>query len=197
MNDLDGFEFQALDDSFGIYLGKLPERSPFLPEHFETIWQLHPSDYHSIMMHGRTVKTPRWQQAYGVDYQFTGATNHALPITEDFVPFQKWCFESIASNLNGLLVNWYDGKKAHYIGPHRDAPKGLIENSYIVTISLGEERIFRMRPWKGKGSKDFVLDHGKVVVIPWKTNLNWTHEVPKFVKYKGRRISITLRAFDI
>jgi hypothetical protein len=26
--------------------------------------------------------------------------------------------------------------------------------------------------------------------------LRWTHEVPHFRKYKGRRISVTLRAFE-
>lgn len=25
-------------------------------------------------MHGRKVKTPRWQQAYGADYRYTGNT---------------------------------------------------------------------------------------------------------------------------
>jgi hypothetical protein len=29
---------------------------------------VHPLAYHEIMMRGRAVKTPGWQQAFGMDY---------------------------------------------------------------------------------------------------------------------------------
>ena len=67
--------------------------------------------------------------------------------------------------------------------------------SPIVTISFGEERTFRLRPWKGKGFTDFAATHGSVLVMPYETNLAWTHEVPARKKLEGKRISVTLRAF--
>ena len=72
--------------------------------------------------------------------------------------------------LNGILINWYDGSKGHYIGPHRDSPEGLIEAAPIVTISFGEERIFRFRPHGGNGKIDLQLGQGTVIVIPYNTN---------------------------
>ena len=94
-----------------------------------------------------------------------------------------------------MLINWYDGSKGHYIGPHRDSPEGLLEDAPIVTISFGEERIFRLRPYGGKGKIDIPVVDGTVLVIPYGTNRTWTHEVPKSAKGDGKRMSVTLRAF--
>ena len=84
---------------------------------------------------------------------------------------------------------------SHYIGAHRDSREGLIEGTPIVTVSLGEQRTFRLRPWEGRGFRDFAAPHGSVFVMPWGTNLAWTHEVPHAAAHTGRRISVTLRAF--
>lgn len=162
---------------------------------FKEIWNLHPEDYHTLVLHGKEVKTPRWQQAYGKNYQYSGSRNNALPIPDLLQPYLTWCQQHIDPRLNGLLLNWYEGKLNHYIGAHRDSTKGLLPDSPIVTISLGEERIFRLRPYGEKGYHDVVLRQGDVLVIPGSTNSKWTHEVPKFKKYQGKRISVTLRAY--
>lgn len=71
------------------------------------------------------------------------------------------------------------------------------EGCPIVTISLGERRTFRLRPWKSTSEKyDFEAFDSAVFVLPYSTNLRWTHEVPASKKLQGRRISITLRGFE-
>ena len=164
-------------------------------EAFEALWAMHPKEFHEVTIHGRTVPTPRWQQAYGANYHYAGSRNDALPIAPQIAPLLAWCRREIDPRLNGLLLNWYDGARGHYIGAHRDDRRDLIEGSPIVTISFGEERIFRMRPWKGRGFTDLVATPGHALVIPWQTNLSWTHELPRRVAYQGRRISVTIRAF--
>jgi alkylated DNA repair dioxygenase AlkB len=156
---------------------------------------MHPEKYYEIMIHGRLVKTPRWQQAYGVDYHYTHATNVALPIPPPLVPFLAWANTVIDGRLNGILINWYDGRLKHYIGKHRDSTKHMVDGSPIVTISFGESRTFRLRPWKKKGYRDFPADDGKVFVMPYETNRKWTHEVLHATGSFGRRISVTARAF--
>lgn len=163
---------------------------------FERWWSLHPEAFSQIMIHGRMVEIPRWQQAYGKDYHFSGTVNEALDLTPEMQAVLEWCQQSIDARLNGLLFNWYDGAQDHYIGAHRDSRQGLIEGTPIVTISLGEERPFRMRPYRQKGFEDFLVGDGDVLVIPWKTNLTHTHEVPNAARYTDRRISITARAFE-
>ena len=43
---------------------------------------------------------------------------------------------------------------------------------------------------------DLEAAHGTVFVMPYETNLAWTHEVPCFARDEGRRVSVTLRACD-
>ena len=192
------FKATNLDENHQIWIGELPSHMLDVLPSFDTLWDLHPSEYHIVKILGKEIPTPRWQQAYGFDYEYTGSKQNALPIPTDLQPFQDWCQRKIHHQMNSLLLNWYEGEKKHYIGPHRDSPFGLLVGSPIVTISLGEERIFRFRPWgKGKkGFQDFVVKHGSVLVIPWATNKKWTHEVPHFMRYKKRRISVTLRVYE-
>lgn len=188
---------EDLGDGRHVLIGRLPAELCPGDEELEALWESHPEEYHELTMHGRVVKTPRWQQAYGADYRYTGQVNEARPLTPPLRALLEWFCEEIDARLNGLLLNWYDGSLGHYIGAHRDSTQGLIEGAPIVTLSLGEERVFRLRPWKGKGWRDFTVGHGALLVIPWETNAAWTHEVPKFKRHQGRRISITARAFEV
>lgn len=187
----------TLPDGCVFFSARLPAELTLGPVAFEALWDQHPSDYHLIKMHGRTVATPRWQQAYGNDYHYTGRVNAALPITPILSPFLAWSRAHIDERLNGLLLNWYDAELSHYIGRHRDSTKNLVQGSPIVTISLGAARVFRLRPWRRQGFIDFPATDGTVFVLPYATNLTWTHEVPHTASARGRRISITARAFAV
>lgn len=190
-----GFEQHPLDEKHRVFSYRIPDDLLLYDDQFEELWNLHPAEHHEIKIHGRTVKTPRWQQAYGADYYFSGQTYGAEETPEVVQPFLEWAQTAIFPQLNGILVNWYDGQFDHYIGKHRDSVANMIEGAPIATISLGEERKFRMRPWKQSGFQDFPAPNGSVFVIPYETNLTWTHEVPPSKKLNGRRISITMRAF--
>lgn len=186
----------ALDDIHAVLVGSLP--ASLIPDAvaFEVLWSSHPTDFHEIKMHGRKVKTPRWQQAYGADYRYTGSTNRALPLTPMMNQWLTWARQSFDPNLNGLLLNWYEGTREHYIGKHRDSEINRIEGSPIVTLSFGEQRSFRLRPWRSRGFLDIPATNGSIIVIPWETNRAFTHEVPSSKKTQGQRISVTIRAFQ-
>lgn len=193
-------EFKRFDLGKGhlFWAGQLSNALTVGPAQFETLWQLHPDHYHEIKMRGRVVKTPRWQQAYGEDYYYTGRVNKALPIPTSLIPFHTYVKQTIDDRLNGLLLNWYDGSLGHYIGRHRDSTRNMVNGAPIVTISFGEERIFRLRPWPANVSDqkiDLVAKNGSVFVMPYETNLGFTHEVPPSTKWTGKRISLTFRAF--
>ncbi|MEZ4437195.1 MAG: alpha-ketoglutarate-dependent dioxygenase AlkB [bacterium] len=190
------FQTHRLDDTHVVHLGALPPALRVDADAFERLWALHPADKHEIHLHGRRVETPRWQQAYGADYHYTGRTNHALPLTDEMAPLLDWCRQAIDPRLDGLLFNWYDAAAKHYIGKHRDSIKHMVEGAPIVTVSLGAPRTFRLRPYRQAGMVDLDARDGSVIVIPWATNRGWTHEVPHFARDTGRRISITARAFE-
>src|SRR5262245_2798022 len=129
----DGFECHFLGGGCAFYTGRLP--AVLIPdlEEFESIWRLHPDQYHQIRIHGRLVPTPRFQQAYGFNYRYTGRVNEALPMPLLIAPQLEWCRMVIASRLNGLLLNWYDGKRGHHIGKHRDSTVNMDHGAPIVT----------------------------------------------------------------
>lgn len=195
MNRPEGFRRIDLDEQHGLYRGRLPD--PLIPESaaFEVLWSLHPARYHKIRVHHRLVETPRWQQAYGRDYVFSGTESPALPIPGLLAPLHAWCRATVDARLNGLLLNWYDGALGHYISAHRDSRRNLVADVPIVTVSFGEERVLRLRPYGGKGYIDLETRDGDVFLMPYRTNLAWTHELPRFRRYRGRRISVTVRAF--
>lgn len=190
-----GFECVALDHTHDVHLGQLPEPLVLDRAALDALWDLHPLEFHEVEMYGKRVRTPRWQQAYGADYHYTGNVNRALPVPALLAPQLAWAQREFGEALNGLLLNWYDGALGHYIGKHRDSVVNMVDDAPIVAASFGEERVFRLRPHGGKGRRDFVLGHGSVIVIPRATNDTWTHEVPRFVRHRGRRISLTFRAF--
>lgn len=192
----DNFECHALDEVHSFHDGRLPQELLCDQAEFEALWNLHPHEYHEIKIHGRLVKTPRWQQAYGADYHYTGRVNRALPVPHLIEPLLSWARTAIHAKLNGILINWYDGRLGHYIGKHRDSTKNMVVGAPILTISFGEDRVFRLRPWKGTGVRDFRAVNGSIFIMPYDTNLAWTHEVPRSASHQGRRISVTLRAFE-
>ena len=167
-------------------------------ERFEELWNLHPAEFYEMRQPGtgKTIPVPRWQQAYGRDYRYSGNVNRALPVPPILAPYLGWVRGAFDARLNGLLLNWYDAALEHRIGPHRDSTIGLVEGTPIVTISLGARRSFRLRPAKGKGFVDFDATHGTVFVLPWETNRQVKHSVPHRAADAGRRISITARAFE-
>ncbi|WP_372366915.1 alpha-ketoglutarate-dependent dioxygenase AlkB [Candidatus Uabimicrobium sp. HlEnr_7] len=189
------FTHHKLDEKHLLWEGVLPKKLHFDEKKFAMLWQMHPQKYHQIKMHGKVLETPRWQQAYGKNYKYTGSENTALPIPEILKDIVLWAQQTVDKRMNSILTNWYDGSLGHYMGKHRDSTHNMIYGTPIITISFGEERIFRMRPWKKKSYIDFVTCNNGIFILPYNTNEHWTHEVTKGKKYQGKRVSVTLRAF--
>ena len=185
-----------LDDQHAVLIGDLPSQLRLTPALFEACWVMHPDSFHEVRLFGRRVPVPRWSETYGRDYKFSGTVQHALPIPDLIAPLLAWSQAHVDERLNGILVNWYDGALGHKIGAHRDDEKELLAGAPIVTISFGENRTFRLRRWKERDNgHDIKVADASVLVLPYATNMAFTHEVPASKRLTGRRISVTIRAF--
>lgn len=174
--------------------------SPDIHYNFNTLWNLHPKEYGQVRIAGKYVNTPRWQQSYCKPYWFSGMHHDALPLPDEFKPFLLWAntlFDDWA--FNQVLINHYsDGR--HYIGAHTDNEQQIVPNSPIVSISLGQTRLFRVRT---KNTKEIVLDlemlNKTYLAMCGRIQKEFTHEVPKVQGKKGsdmgKRINITFRVF--
>ena len=184
-----------LGDRWWVEVGAAPaDLCPPEPARLEALWALHPTEHTVLVMYGKPVPIPRFQRAYGRDYRFSNQTSPAEPIPALLEPFLAWA-RTVDPRMNGLLLNWYDAAHGHRIGPHRDSQSGLVEGAPILTMSFGATRCFRLKRYRGTERVDVEVGHGSAVVIPWETNEAWTHEVPHRASDKGRRISVTVRAF--
>ena len=188
-------KWMDLDGQHGAWLGRLPAEMRFTPAQFEQLWAMHPDGFHQVRLFGKLHDVPRWSATYGRDYRFSGTVERARPLPDMLAPLLAWSQQQIDPRINGLLVNWYDGALGHKIGKHRDDERELLDGAPIVTISFGESRLFRLRPWQAKGRHDIEVADGSVLVLPHATNMAFTHEVPASARHQGRRISVTLRAF--
>lgn len=185
-------------------------------EKFMEMWNLHPAKHHEIMMYGKKVPIPRFQQAYLRDYTFSGSESMSLPLPEIFQPYLDWMNSLQYGEFNQFLMNWYqDGD--NYIGSHSDDENQLIPHSPIVSITLcigghfqedgnfvrskkETPRKFRIRD---KQTKEIVQDvltpNGVILVMGGYFQTEYKHEIVKIsgkaAKTTGPRISVTLRQF--
>lgn len=115
-------------------------------------------------------------------------------------PFLKKLLKStnkkLNTSFNTLLLNQYiDGSKT--IGAHSDNEEVILGESMIGTLAFGATRKFRIRD---KRSKEIVYDiehiSGSLIVMDGKFQSYYTHEIPKQLKIKESRISVTFRNHD-
>jgi alkylated DNA repair dioxygenase AlkB len=98
---------------------------------------------------------------------------------------------------DAVLINRYrDG--SDYISPHSDDDYGDPEPT-IPSLTLGAARPFRLARIIGGQKLDrsttveYVPQHGDLLVMRGKTNVEWQHWVPKTAKPVGERINLTFR----
>ena len=173
-------------------------------ESFETLWSLQPKEPGKVLMYGKETIVPRWQQPYLNDYHFSGMNHEAIPDIPDILkPLFDWVQDTIHAKdkdgpFNQLLMNGY--KNGHdYISAHSDNETQLKKNSAILSISLGETRVFRITGKDGSRVMDIPLEHGRVVTMKNEMQKMYKHAIVKVGGKKGeklgRRINITFRKF--
>ena len=98
---------------------------------------------------------------------------------------------------NYVLINRYkDGTQS--IGPHRDKEDSIRQEYGIAGVSLGawREMVFKPDEFIPSGpykTLELTLENGSLIDIKYPTNLYWKHSIPKRLKIKKPRISLTFR----
>jgi alkylated DNA repair dioxygenase AlkB len=94
---------------------------------------------------------------------------------------------------NAVLCNLY--RNGHdSVGLHADAEPemGLV----IASVSLGAERLFRLKGQNGAVVFAERLPHGSLLIMAGKTQKNFKHEVPKEPDVAQPRINLTFRRIE-
>jgi alkylated DNA repair dioxygenase AlkB len=94
---------------------------------------------------------------------------------------------------NAVLCNWYrDGNDS--VGLHSDAEPEM--GPVIASVSLGVERLFRLKRKDGSIAFAEKLPHGSLLIMAGKTQKNFKHEVPKEPAITQPRINLTFRRIE-
>ena len=156
----------------------------------ELAWQ-----QENIIIVGKCVKVPRlvcWYGDHEAVYQYSGVVHEPLPWTADLFRVRQQIEQYCGRYFNSVLANLYrDGSDS--MGWHADKEKELGVNPFITSLSLGDERLFKIRHNKTKQTIDINLQHGDLLLMGGALQHHWRHCVPKTRKEKTPRINLTFR----
>ena len=94
---------------------------------------------------------------------------------------------------NAVLCNLYrDGNDS--VGLHADAEPEM--GTVIASLSLGAERLFRLKRKDRSVAFSELLPHGSLLIMAGDTQRNFKHEVPKEPGVTQPRINLTFRRIE-
>lgn len=191
-------EIQYIKITESSHLGVIPIPEELMKINFDKLWEIHPPPS-SVVIFGKSIEVPRYQESYDQDYEFSGTVRPAVPLPDILRPISEWVDSLGFGKFNQKFANWYLNGN-NYIGPHRDDEKQMIPDAPIVSISLGCTRKFRIRDHKTKKIiTDIDLQNGSVVIMCGDFQKELTHEIVKVNGKKGqalgKRINLTFRQF--
>lgn len=180
-------------NSYLEYFQKLDKSLVLNKTMYQKLWDIHPENFGIINIFGKDINTPRWFQNYGHSYNFSNKNHESIPIPEILQPYIDFVNSRESDfNYNGVLVNWYqDGK--HYIGKHKDDETELIKTSPIYCFSFGSKRTFIVE--NNEEKYKYELLNNSLIIMGGDCQKYYKHSIPKRLRVKDSRISITIRAF--
>jgi alkylated DNA repair dioxygenase AlkB len=148
-----------------------------------------------IFIFSKWVKVPRLICWYGdpdAYYKYSGVNHQPKPWTLELQNIREKVQQYCQCTFNSVLANLYrDGGDS--MGCHADDEKELGINPVIASLSLGEERLFKLHHTKSKQTLNIHLQHGDLLVMGGTCQQYWLHSVPKTKALKKPRINLTFR----
>jgi alkylated DNA repair dioxygenase AlkB len=167
---------------------------------FEKLMQEIPFEQRQVKVFGKIYDEPRLTSVHGDDnvldktYIYSKSIRELKPMTPSLIEIKKQIEHYTSHTFDFVLLNLYRNGNDK-VGWHSD-DEPMMNCSNIVSISLGEERIFKFR---NKNTKDLVwknkLANGSMVWMKPNCQELYEHEVPKETKVNKPRINLTFRKF--
>tara|TARA_B100002049_G_scaffold227975_1_gene202111 strand:- start:465 stop:1052 length:588 start_codon:yes stop_codon:yes gene_type:complete len=161
----------------------------FLQQHLN--WQ-----QPNITVFGKTHPIPRLQCFIAdeqINYAYSGTQLVVEPWPEVLDAMRKRLSQQLRIPFNALLVNLYrDGQDC--MGWHSDDEKELGEQPTIASISLGAERVFKIKHKHSNEKQSIVLQSGSCLIMNGFSQRDYQHSLPKQQKLMHPRINLTFRS---
>jgi alkylated DNA repair dioxygenase AlkB len=179
-----------------MYFHHLRAPKEVIPE-FDSLWNLKPQHKEQRMMFGKLVTIPRFVSNFGQPYRFSGKTMPAEPVPAILQPVIDYANErySDGGTFTEILVNYYESGNDS-ISMHSDDEKCIKKHSPILSLSLGEERMFVIKDRRSGTIRKVALRDGDIIVMGGDFQDHFLHGIPKEPTKSGRRINVTLRQIN-
>ncbi|MGR9098959.1 MAG: alpha-ketoglutarate-dependent dioxygenase AlkB family protein [Gammaproteobacteria bacterium] len=162
---------------------------------FESLMRSLKWEQETIVIGGKVVEVPRlvcWYGDQDAIYSYSGVAHVPLPWTPKLTEIKKRIEHFCGHAFNSVLGNLYrDGSDS--MGWHADKEKELGRNPFIASLSLGEERVFKIRHNRSRETLDISLKSGDLLLMGGALQHWWRHCVPKTRRRKLPRINLTFR----
>lgn len=150
-----------------------------------------------ITLFGKRYQQPRllaWYGDVGASYSYSGKRYAPQPWTDGLEALRVRIQERTGATFNSVLANLYRDHNDS-MGLHSDDEAELGAQPVIASLSLGEERVFRLKHRTRRELKPLrlPLPSGSLLVMRGDTQQHWKHEVPKSSQPCGPRINLTFR----
>ena len=148
-----------------------------------------------IIVVGKTVLVPRQVCWYGdkqAVYSYSGVVHQPLPWNDTLLEIKQRIETFSGFSFNSVLANLYrHGNDS--MGWHADKEKELGKNPAVASLSLGEQRLFKIRHNKSGEIINIDLQHGDLLLMSGALQHHWRHCLPKTKREKKPRINLTFR----
>ncbi len=148
-----------------------------------------------LRLGARCVQVPRlvcWYGDPGASYRYSGVSHEPQSWTPTLSALRTRLQAFTGQFFNSALGNYYrTGKDS--MGWHADREAELGQNPYIASLSLGGDRLFKLRHKNSGASVDVVLSSGSLLLMHGTLQHHWRHCLPKTSRPVPARINLTFR----
>jgi alkylated DNA repair dioxygenase AlkB len=207
LDDISSTTTHELEKGVWIITTRLPLDQKPTKEEVGELWTMRPEKRGEVIIWGKKIPTPRYNQSYGKGYSFSGMVNTALPITPLLQRYLDFANEKCATMLrrdygdrcfNMVFINWYEDE-GQYIGYHSDDESQLYRNkrgeTLVFSLSFGGDRRFLLKSKTTGLVSTHQLGDGTCLLMAGQCQSKYKHSVPKETKRREKRVNLTFRIF--
>jgi alkylated DNA repair dioxygenase AlkB len=148
-----------------------------------------------VFVYGKKHPQPRlvaWFGDPGTSYTYAGLSLEPSEWIDPILAIRTVCEKLAGVAFNSVLLNLYrDGNDT--VGWHSDDEPELGKEPTIASVSFGATRRFDLRNKITKETVKVPLEAGSVLLMSGRTQVDWSHQVPRTKKVHEPRINLTFR----
>lgn len=148
---------------------------------------------------GKEIAMPRltgWCNDLGFGYQYSGQETPVMPWPSELLAVRGRLEAFGGKSLPSALINLYRGRNDS-VGWHKDNEKWFKSDPFIVSLSCGATRDFKMRNRATSESVVYSLGHGDLLIFTDEHVLDWEHCVEKLGEEILPRVNFTFRTIKV